>query len=681
MVDEASSCRGGRAVEQSPDVRTLRLYLISGLAALTLVSSGSAYGLEQDATAPASNARAESYHQFMLGRQLNGAGEIEAAIAAYRLAAELAPESAEVLGELAELFAQQGRVDEAIQTAERALELAPDNTQGHWVLGNVYAAFAEQPGGGTALGGSPEAAARRALGHLEQARQPLSYNPGLELRVGRLQLQLGDYDAAIQTLEALADRVPESPDVVLSVADAYEAADRSAEAIARLEQLLQLRPSSRASSRLAGLYERQERWSDAAAAYRSALSRRPDSQTLKLRLARALLSGGEALEARDQLRGLVAQDDIDPAALSLLVRAELVLHDFAAAEAAARRLTEVEPDTLRGVYALTEVFQRQHQPQRIVDTLTPVLNSLRVAADQTPDLVRLLVQVGFAELGLGRPDRAVPLFEEARETSPGSVTLDIYTISAYVAAGRYAEALEGIERAKASGNDDLRLTRLEARALAASGEADRGITLMTEALEQHGQDPAAHLALAGLYVEAQRLDEAARVLQSAGETFPDDLSIGFQLGAVLEQQERYGDAEEAFLRVLSDDPAHAPALNYLGYMLAERGERLEASVDYVQRALEIDPGNGAYRDSLGWAFYKLNRLEEASEQLERASEQLQTNSVIQDHFGQVLFGLERYDEAIVAWRRALDGDGEGIDRGELERKIRDARERSTAPRD
>jgi len=89
--------------------------------------------------------------------------------------------------------------------------------------------------------------------------------------------------------------------------------------------------------------------------------------------------------------------------------------------------------------------------------------------------------------------------------------------------------------------------------------------------------------------------------------------------------------------VLARDPENAAALNYLGYMLAERGERLDESVAYVKKALEIEPENGSYLDSLGWAYFKAEELGLAEENLKRAAGQLQTNSVVQDHYGQVLF--------------------------------------------
>ena len=110
-------------------------------------------------------------------------------------------------------------------------------------------------------------------------------------------------------------------------------------------------------------------------------------------------------------------------------------------------------------------------------------------------------------------------------------------------------------------------------------------------------------------------------------------------------------------------------------MLAERGDRLDESVGYIKKALEIEPENGSYLDSLGWAYFKADKLDLAEANLKRAADQLTTNSVIQDHYGDLLFKRGRYDEAIAAWTRALSGDGDSIDRRAIDKKIRAARQK------
>jgi tetratricopeptide (TPR) repeat protein len=153
------------------------------------------------------------------------------------------------------------------------------------------------------------------------------------------------------------------------------------------------------------------------------------------------------------------------------------------------------------------------------------------------------------------------------------------------------------------------------------------------------------------------------------------MSITFELGSVLEKQKKFADAEAAFRQVIAQEPEHGPALNYLGYMLAERGERLTESVDLIKRALQTEPDNGSYLDSLGWAYFKDGKFDLALDPLRRAADQLLTNSVVQDHYGDVLFRLGRFDEAIAAWSRALAGDREDVDEGGIDRKIRSARQK------
>ena len=84
---------------------------------------------------------------------------------------------------------------------------------------------------------------------------------------------------------------------------------------------------------------------------------------------------------------------------------------------------------------------------------------------------------------------------------------------------------------------------------------------------------------------------------------------GFMLGAIFERQKKFDLAEEQFRKVLDENPRNASALNYYGYMLADRGIRLDEATNLIKRALVEDPDNAAYEDSLGWAYYKQNKID------------------------------------------------------------------------
>ncbi len=90
-------------------------------------------------------------------------------------------------------------------------------------------------------------------------------------------------------------------------------------------------------------------------------------------------------------------------------------------------------------------------------------------------------------------------------------------------------------------------------------------------------------------------------------------------------------AEVEFRKVLKADPDNAGAMNYIGYMLADANLRLEESLDLITKALDIEPGNGAYLDSLGWVQFRLGRLEDAEKNLRRALEKTPRDPTVHDH--------------------------------------------------
>jgi Flp pilus assembly protein TadD len=184
-----------------------------------------------------------------------------------------------------------------------------------------------------------------------------------------------------------------------------------------------------------------------------------------------------------------------------------------------------------------------------------------------------------------------------------------------------------------------------------------------------------------VYLEAQllrdsgKLPEAAAAFQDLIKRTPDDTSLVHEYASVLERAGRIGDAEQALRGVLAKDPLDANALNSLGYLLADHGQRLDEAVDLVQRALKIEPANPAFLDSLGWAYFRQGKLDLADAPLTQAADQLPASSTINDHLGDLRVKQERFAEAVAAFERSLAGDGDSIDRSKIEKKVRDARAR------
>ena len=121
---------------------------------------------------------------------------------------------------------------------------------------------------------------------------------------------------------------------------------------------------------------------------------------------------------------------------------------------------------------------------------------------------------------------------------------------------------------------------------------------------------------------------------------------------------RIDDAIEYLDVSVTLDDSSAPALNYLGYLLADGGVRLEEARIYIEKALAIEPENGAYLDSMGWVLYRLEEYHKAIEYLEDAIQLMdvteEENYVIYDHLGDVYYKIGMYKEAVSAWEEALE---------------------------
>ncbi|MGH9361965.1 MAG: tetratricopeptide repeat protein, partial [Thermoanaerobaculia bacterium] len=169
------------------------------------------------------------------------------------------------------------------------------------------------------------------------------------------------------------------------------------------------------------------------------------------------------------------------------------------------------------------------------------------------------------------------------------------------------------------------------------------------------------LAAVQAYHRLERYEASIAPLERLLARQPPAAPVAFLLGAAHEREGARGEAESAFRRALEIEPAFHPALNYLGYMLAEKGERLEEALALVRRAVALEPDNGAYVDSLGWAHFQLGQYQEALGYLERAARLEPGDATIYEHLGDTYRALGRADDARQLYRRALALESENVE--------------------
>jgi tetratricopeptide (TPR) repeat protein len=230
-------------------------------------------------------------------------------------------------------------------------------------------------------------------------------------------------------------------------------------------------------------------------------------------------------------------------------------------------------------------------------------------------------------------------------------------IETYREQKQWAEATKVAQEAAKKLPDDKNLKLALATQLADDGKAEEGIQTAKSLLKNSADDRETYISLSNIYSRLKRWKDAEDALAKADKLSvkPEEKQyIFFLQGAMYERQKKYDLAEQMFRQVLQQDPNNTMTLNYLGYMLADHNMRLEEALNLIKKALNLDPQNGAYLDSLGWAYFKLGNYDLAEENLRKAAEKTPNDATVQDHLGELYAKTGQLRMAATHWERALD---------------------------
>lgn len=280
-----------------------------------------------------------------------------------------------------------------------------------------------------------------------------------------------------------------------------------------------------------------------------------------------------------------------------------------------------------------------------------------------------------------RPQEARAYFHQAHLQSE-KVEYYMGTVHTYMAEGDWANALMRLEQLHAAAPPNARqypqIVSDLARTYMRVGESARAREVYQRAAQALPDQSMYRYELARIYLSEKAWGDAIPLLEpipDETENNPDLLqSVLFDLGHAYERAAHIPKAIEAFQRLLNLQPDHPGANNYMGYMLAERGERLLEAKAMIERALKTEPENGAYLDSMGWVYYQLGNYAEAmkylvkalvieEEALNRAGdnprvlESLYENlAIIHEHAGDTARALGDLARARKHYERALEFD-------------------------
>lgn len=291
---------------------------------------------------------------------------------------------------------------------------------------------------------------------------------------------------------------------------------------------------------------------------------------------------------------------------------------------------------------------------------------LEKAASAMPDSSELYLYWGTALENQGKFDEAIVIYQRGLQHLPDHRELYLYWGIALEQQEAWQEAIDVYRRALVEVPGNAALNVRWGISLGQQGEWEQALTHFEEAVAADSLYSEAYLHWGIALERLERWEAAIGTLERAAELEIDKGPVLFYLASSYEQGARHLDrmdffdrAVETFERLLEFNPNDSYALNYLGYMYADKGIRLEVAVGLLMRAISLEPENSAFLDSLGWAYFRLGQLQQAEQYLHQAlalmgEDDLEEQAVIFDHAGDIASALGKEGEARTHWQKVLE---------------------------
>ncbi len=620
--------------------------------------------------ASAADAKGEAYYHYTLGRlylelagDFNRSDQLRRAVDEFKETLKYDPNATDAVVQLAEAYRRGGRVREAVVEARQLVEKDPDNLAAHRLLGRVYfQTLGETDAGPSEAGATPKDTLALAIQEYEQIVRLAPDDTDSLLDLARLYRLANDLPKAEATLKQLLEEEPSSEVGLAALASVYSDKGEYQKAVELLTSATAESATPRLLASLAFAYEQAGNHDNAIDAYRRAVQLDSKNFELRRRLAEVLLEAERLDEAMTEYQEL-AKSDPDDGEVAMRI-AQIYRHQkkFADAQQWLEKAKKADPDNLEIGFQEALLYESQGQFEGAITVLSDMVARMTRASGQYSPEEKRGRAIVLERLGVLYRDNEK--YAEAVQTFDLLLALDENAARrgyAQVAetqrqAHNYEAARTALDQALVRFPDDRGFVLQKAMLEAELGQLEPALQAVQEQLKETPDDRSLYITLAQVYERNKRYRDAEEALAKAEALSkgPQELEdVYFLGGAVYERQKKHDLAEQQFRKVLEINPESAVTLNYLGYMLADANIKLQESLELLKKAVELDPYNGAYLDSIGWAYFRLEKYDLAEDYLLRAVSRISRDATIHDHLGDLYFKTGRLHEAAAEWERAL----------------------------
>jgi tetratricopeptide (TPR) repeat protein len=580
------------------------------------------------------------------------------AIDEYRQAIQSDPSSEYLNNGLAELYWKTGRIRDAVLEAQDLLKRDPNNLAAHKLLGRIYLRSLGDMQSGT----QSQNVLKLAIEQYQEIVKLEPNNVEDHLLLGRLYRLDNDMVKAESEFKTAIKLQPDSEEALTTLAYLYNDEGDAHRAIQTLSSIPESDRSAKLYSALGYTYEEQKDYKHAIDSYRKAVALDHDNLDAMRGLAQNLLNDGQLDAALQEYKTIADANPEDPQTYLNMSEIYRRTGHFDEALQSLQKASSMVQDSVEVPYRTAVIYEIQGRYDDAAQILQDLLKKTErpdgnYSTGERNNRAIFLERLGSIYRDQNNVPAAIETFRKMLTLGDDNAKRAYQEmIDTYRDAKLWQQATDVAREATTRMPKDRDLRLVLDSQLADQGQPDKALADVRSLLNGTPADREIYIALSQMYSRLKRWPEAEQAIDKATQLSvkPDDKEYTLFLhGSIFERQKKYDQAEQLFRQVLALDSQNAMTLNYLGYMMADHNMHLEEALSYIKKAVQLDPANGAYLDSLGWAYYKLGNYEMAEEQLQKASQHMASDPTVQEHLGDLYQKTGRLKQAAAHWERAL----------------------------
>jgi tetratricopeptide (TPR) repeat protein len=521
--------------------------------------------------------------------------------------------------------------------------------------------------------------------------------------LGGLYAEQNNYPQAMAEFElALAGR-PDSPSLLLELAQQYYRMAEVAKALELVRKAVRLDPKFKEAYQLQGEMEiAQGRWEEAANTFQTLLQNHPGEEEPQFFLGLTYLQLRRYPQALEIFKKIIQAHPKSDRAYYYLGKLHLAQKQYERAQKAFQETVQLNPLHEGGYLGLGFIYEAIEQPkqalvmyQKVLQINPESLEARERAADQylqldkpeqAQELIRDLkrrtnndfevrFRIALVYLENKRLEESLQEFESLLREKPNSEKVRYGLANALIEKKDYHKAVEVLTPIGPQSDFYTQSLVLRAFILEKEKKVPEAIQLLQNALVAAPKRIDLYLTLSSLYEQNEQLSAGLSILKEGLEVDPENAELYFRSAVLLDKAGKKKEAVQQLKTAITKDPFHISSLNYLGYTYAEKGIHLDEAEELVKRALKFKPNDGFIIDSLGWVYYKKRKWDEALAELEKAWKLVPNDPVIGEHLGDVYVRKNFLEKALKTYRKVLELNPGPKEREGVLKKIRDVQER------